>query len=150
MKNIWFKDTCEVDRSLPTVINSLNNIGEHYEQVIRLMPGISESNLISETSDSISIQTNEGLMTRSNIVIEKNDSWVNIGYYEEYRAGRAMTSKSQINEKFVKDDNRILYTLTISDVKATGFLGFLYRLFGKKVIGKALLNSHKTYLEAIQ
>lgn len=149
MNNIWFKDSCKVDCSLHTALNSLNNKGRHYEQVVRLMPGISESNLVNETSDSISIQTNEGLMKRDNIIIEKHDEWVTIEYHEEYIAGKAMTSKSQIKEKFVKDDKGISYLLTISNVKATGFLGFFYRLFGKNSIGKALMNSHKTYLESI-
>ena len=89
-------------------------------------------------------------MNRSNIIIEKSDTQINIAYFEEYTAGKAMTSKSQINEEFIQNKNGLTYLLTISNVKATGVLGFFYRLFGKKNIGKALMNSHKTYLERIK
>ena len=150
MNNIWFKGSCKINCSIQTVQDSLNNIGEHYEQVIRLMPGISECDLIKETSDTISIKTNEGVMSRSNIIIKKNDTWIDIEYHKEYTAGKTMTSKSQINERFEIDDNCTSYHLTISNVKASGILGFFYRLFGKNNIGKALMNSHKTYLEGIQ
>jgi len=104
---------------------------------------------VSETSNSLTIKTNEGLMKRSNIILQKNDTWVNIEYHEEYAAGKAMTSRSQIIERFENADNCITYHLTIRNVKAGGVLGFFYRLFGGKNIGKALMNSHKTYLEGI-
>jgi hypothetical protein len=47
----------------------------------------------------------------------------------------------------VKCRSTVKHHITISNVKAAGFMGFLYRNFGKSSIGNALLNSYKTFFE---
>ncbi len=41
-------------------------------------------------------------------------------------------------------------TKPISDVKASGELGLIYRFLGSANIGKAVLSSHKAYLEKLR
>ncbi|MHA1948014.1 MAG: hypothetical protein ACXAC6_02895 [Candidatus Hodarchaeales archaeon] len=51
------------------------------------------------------------------------------------------------NEGIMKRTNISKHITVLSDVKASGFLGFFYRKFGKSNIGNAILKSYKTYFE---
>ena len=77
--------------------------------------------------------------------IQKNTTIIE--FDEEYQAGNKITTTSHHLEEYTLNGSKINYHLIISDVKASGFLGFFYRIFGKKNIGNAILKSHKTYFE---
>ncbi len=56
---------------------------------------------------------------------------------EEYQAGRMVTARSHYFDEFLKTENGISHRTVISEVSASGLLGFFYRKFGSRSIGKA-------------
>ncbi len=43
----------------------------------------------------------------------------------------------------------MVHRTVVSDVQASGLLGFFYRRFGSRSMGKAFLSSHKGHLELV-
>ena len=86
-------------------------------------------------------------MKRTNISKRIEAESVYVDFDEEYQAGSNITVKSRVSEAFITSDAGVMHRTVISGVEAPGLLGFFYRKFGKSSIGKALLNSCKTYFE---
>ena len=133
--------------SIETVARSVRELGAHHVAVVRRMPGLSKVELAAETDDSVTITTNEGVMTRSGVVRHFEDDRVVLEFDEEYRAGSLVTSRGHFRDEFETTPTGVVHRSTISDVVATGFLGFLYRTFGIARTGTALMKAVKGVLE---
>ena len=146
-ESTWFEDFIIITCNFKKINDSLKNIGKFHTEITKLMPGINMSELIEQGTNHVTIKTNEGVMKRTNISknIQKNTTIIE--FDEEYQAGNKITTTSHHLEEYTLNGSKINYHLIISDVKASGFLGFFYRIFGKKNIGNAILKSHKTYFE---
>ena len=146
-KKTWFEGSGNLQTDLSKVKNSLNDIGLYFTDLINLMPGMNDVKLIEQGNDFVAIQTNEGIMKRTNISMEIFNDKVTIEFDEEYKAGKMITATSHFSQEFSTKGNSIKHSLIISSLKAPGFMGFFYRNFGSKNIGKAFLEAHKQYFE---
>ena len=145
--SVWFEDYSEIECTIQQVKQALEKHGEHYVEVISLMPGLTSVELVDQGSDFVTIKTNEGLMKRTNISKRIEAERVVVEFDEEYQAGSRLTVKSHYLDEFTTSDTGVKHHTVLSDVEAPGFLGFFYRNFGKSSIGNALLKSYKTYFE---
>ena len=145
-KSVWFEDTTKISCQIIDVEKSLNNLGEHFKEVIGIMPGMTSVELIEQGSDFVTIKTNEGIMKRTNISVVSNKGKITIEFDEEYHAGKTITTNSHFVEEFEAKDNEIKLRIEISNLKAPGFMGFFYRNFGSKNIGNSFLKAYENYL----
>ena len=145
--SVWFEGSSEVNCSIERVKHDLENLGEHYVEVIRLMPGMTEVDLVDQAEDFVTIRTNEGLMKRTNIIKRIKDEQVVVAFEEAYQAGRAITTKSQFLDEFTMSETGVTHRLIMSNVEAPGLMGFFYRKFGSANMGKAFLSAYRTYFE---
>ena len=150
MKKNWFEGSSLIKCSFQSLEHAIENHGKFYEGVVSCMPGISNVELLESGKDYLIIKTNEGIMKRTNIEKNISPDIIVVEFDEEYRAGKMITAHSHFLQKFTSIENGIRHETAISNVKAPGILGFVYRLFGGTNIGKAILSSHKTYLEAFK
>ncbi len=150
MAKKWFEGSILIDSSIKSLQNEMENQGKFYEGVISLMSGITSAELLEQGKDFLIIKTNEGLMKRTNIRKSVEPEKIMVEFDEEYKAGKAVTAHTHFYDEFTSAEKGISYKTTISDVKASGFLGLIYRLFGSANIGKAVLSSHKAYLEKLR
>jgi len=145
--SVWFEGSNEIECALQQVKQAFEDHGKHYIGVISLMPGLFSVDLVEQGSDFVIIRTNEGLMKRTNISKLIEDERVVAEFDEEYQAGSKVTTKSHFWDEFTTSEIGVKHSIVISDVEASGLLGFFYKFFGKSNIGKAILKSYKTYLE---
>ena len=150
MKKNWFEGSNIIECSFQSLEHAIENHGKFYEGVVSCMSGISNVELLEQGKDYLIIKTNEGIMKRTNIKKSTKPDVIVVEFDEEYRAGKMVTTRSHFFDEFTSNENGLTLITTISDVKAPGILGFVYRLFGGANIGKAILSSHKTYLEALE
>ena len=145
--SVWFEGSSEIECTLQQVKDSLEDYGAHYTGVISLMPGLTSVALVEQGSDFVTIQTNEGLMKRTNISKRVEADRLVMEFDEEYAAGRMVTATSHFLDEFTTSGGGVTHRTVISDLDAPGFLGFFYRNFGKSNIGNAFLHSYKSYFE---
>jgi len=145
--DVWFEGTIEIDCNIQRVKLGLENLGETYAGIVSLMPGLSSVELVDEGTDFVIIQTNEGLMKRTNIAIRTKDESVIVEFDEEYKAGAMLTTNSHFKDEFTISVNGVYYHTVISNIKAPGFMGFFYRNFGSSNTGNAFLRAFKTHFE---
>ncbi|MBZ0263580.1 hypothetical protein K8I28_02835 [bacterium] len=145
--SVWFEGSNEIDCNIQKVKLALENLGEHFTDVVSLMPGMKQVELVEDGKDFVTIKTNEGLMKRTNISRRIEEKSVAVEFDEEYRAGRMVSTHSHFIHEFNASSNGVSHGMVISNVAASGFLGFLYRKLGKSNMGKAFLKSYKTYFE---
>ena len=148
-KSDWFENRTSIQCNIKVLEKSLSDPGEHYKEVISLMPGMNNVELIEQSRDFVTIKTNEGIMKRTNISIVSEEGKILIEFDEEYQAGKTITTNSHFVEEFTAKDKEILFHLVISELKAPGFMGFFYRNFGSKNIGNAFLGAYRSYLENV-
>ena len=148
MKKKWFEGSGIIKCNLQELKLAIENPGKFYEGVVSFMPGLTSVKLLEQGKDFVIIETNEGLMKRTNIRKTILPDGVVIEFDEEYQAGRMVTANSHFLEEFKATKEGLNHRTEISDVTAPGILGFFYRSFGSKSIGNAILKSHKTYLES--
>lgn len=144
---VWFDGEGDIACDLQQVQQALENPGEHYVAVVSLMPGLSEVELVEQGEDFVTIRTNEGLMKRTNHSRQVDAGSVVVEYDEVYDAGKMVTATSHYRDEFSATDTGVRHHLVISGVEAPGVLGFLYRNFGNKSIGKAVLDANRRYFE---
>lgn len=147
--SIWYKSSEEINCQLDTVKQEVKSMGQLLVGVVKLMPGLTSVELIEATEDTVIIKTNEGLMNRSNILISLDKNLVTIDFNESYQAGKMSEFLTHYKHIFEMKDDGVLHTCEISNVKASGFMGFLYKNFAKKSIGSATMNAYKKYLESL-
>lgn len=145
--DIWFEGSVKIECDIQQVKQSLENLGDHYVGLVKLMPGLTSVELVEQGADFVIIKTNEGFMKRTNISLQVTDEKVVVELDEEYKAGSMITSKSHFSESFTSTGNGIEHHLVISNLTAPGFVGFFYRNFGNSNIGNAFLSSYKRYFE---
>jgi len=109
------------------------------------MPGISVSRLLGQEDGRIEIETNEGRMTRTNVIVRRDKTEVSVEFDETYQAGRFVTGRSHHLHRFEGTSDGTGCHVLITDVKAPGLLGFLYRVFGANNIGSAFLKAYDKY-----
>ena len=146
-KTIWFEGANEIDCQIENVESSLNDLGQYFVGIISNMPSMTKVELVEQGDEFVIIQTNEGLMKRTNIVNKIEGERIVVEFDEEYQAGKAITTSSHFKDEFEKKNNAVIHRITISNLKAPGFMGFFYRNFGSSSIGKAFLRAHKSFLE---
>jgi len=149
MRRTWFDGSGKIDCSFQDLLNSLDNPGTFFEGVVACMTGISSVELLEQGTDFVKIRTNEGFMARTNITKRSEPDRIHFEFDEEYQAGKMVTTYSHYQDEFLKTENGVRHRTVISDVKAPGLMGFFYRKFGSRNIGKAVLESYKTYLERL-
>lgn len=146
-KKNWFEGLNEIHTSIPKIEKSIDNIGQFFLSVVELIPGMTNVKLIEQGNSFVTIQTNEGIMKRTNILREIINDIIIIEFDENYQADKTITTNSHFLHEFKAEGNIIKHSLIISALKAPGFMGFFYRNFGSKNIGNAFLDAHKQYLE---
>ncbi len=142
-----FEGKGEIDCTIEHVEQAISNPGQLFFEIVSLMPGMSHVELMEQDDDSVTIRTNEGVMTRSNIAHDRDAGTVTLEYDEEYEAGSRVTATTHFREAFTSTDSGVEHSLVMSGVEAPGFLGFLYSRFGVSNTGKAFLTATKTHLE---
>ncbi len=150
MKKRWFTGSGYIESDFQNLKKTIRDHGKFYEGVISEMPGISRVELLAQGDDHLTIKTNEGLMKRTNIRKQFNPEVISIAFDEEYSAGKTITVCSHFVDEFTASGSGVNHQTTISHVNAPGFLGFFYRLFASNNIGRAVLSSHKKYLENLR
>ena len=144
----WFEGTTKIDCDLEAVKASVADFGTHFVGVVGSMPGISEAELLDQGEDFVTIRTNEGVMRRHNIECSVGDDGVILRFDEVYEA-RKVTGRSHFEDTYTASSSGgVQFHSVVSDVEANGVLGFLYRRFGSRNMGKAFLSSQKEYLES--
>lgn len=147
-KTIWFKGSNQINCEIKDVKDSFANMGMHFTDVIKLMPGMKEVELIEQGNDYVTIKTNEGLMKRTNISINVEEEKITVEFDEEYKAGKTITTNSHFLDEFSVSNSLIIHHIVISNVKAPGFMGFFYKNFGSSNIGKAFMDAYENYLSS--
>ena len=146
----WFEGTTQIDGDLQSVKDSVADFGMHFVGVVRSMPGISEAELLEQGEDFVTIRTNEGVMKRHNIDCSVGEDEVILRFDEVYEA-RKVTGRSHFEDVYTASDSGgVQFHSVVSDVQMNGVLGFLYRRFGSRNMGKAFLSSQKKYFESTQ
>lgn len=146
-KEIWFDGSNEISTSLPELENELDDMGQYFLGIINLMPGMTSVRMIEQGPDFVTLQTNEGIMNRTNMRVQIEKEKILIEFDEEYQAGKTITTNSHFTHEFKSAKSSLNHRLIISDLEAPGFMGFFYRNFGSKNIGNAFLKAYKTKLE---
>ena len=142
----WFEGSIEIACDIQQVKSTLENLGEYFVGITALMPGLTSAELIEQGNDFVTIRTSEGLMKRTSISNRVEAQSVVVEFDEEYQAGK-ITVKSHVMQEFTASEVGVKHRIIMSDVKASGIMGFFYRAFGKSSIGNALLKSSKAYFE---
>lgn len=145
--SVWFEGSCEVDCDLGRVIRALENPGELYAGIVKRLPGMTSVDLEEQWTGSVTIRTNEGLMNRSNIITRIEAEHIAVQYDESYEAGSMVTVTSHCSENYTTTDTGVTYRLVMSEVEASGFLGFFYKRFGSSKMGRAFLQACKAHFE---
>lgn len=139
---IWYQKSATLGCDIQDINTSLDNLGEHYKEIMLVYPGMTTIELEEHGQDFVTIKTNEGVMKRTNISVAKSDDNTVVEYDEEYITSKITTTSHGI-EKFKKKSNGTEVSLEISNLTAPGFLGFLLRNFGSSNIGNGFLDSYR-------
>lgn len=124
--SVWFDGENELECGIEDVKQSLEELGAHYVGVIDCVPGMTTVELLDQTSDSVTITTNEGIMKRTNITVHVEAERVLVELDERYQAGSKITTTSHFVDEFTTSATGVTHHLVISDVAAPGFLGYFY------------------------
>ena len=144
---IWFEGNIEIGCDLQRVQRSVDSLGECFVGVTRLMPGMTNVELVDQGSSFVTIETNEGTMKRTGISTRVEPDRVIVEFDETYDAGSKVTATSHFIDEFVTSETGVTYRLVMSDVAALGFLGFFYKNLGSSKTGNAFLSAYKSFLE---
>lgn len=144
---VWYDGVIELECSIEEVKQSVEDLGRHYVGVVGRMPGMSGVELVEQSDDSVTIKTNEGTMRRTSISTRVDTDSVVIELDEEYVAGSRVTTSSHFRDEFTRAGSGVTLRVVISDVRTRGFLGFLYRTFGRSTMGKAFLAANADYFQ---
>lgn len=146
--SVWFEGDREIECPIQHVKNALDDPGELFVGVVSLMPGLTRVELVEQGSDFVVIETNEGIMKRTNISRRIEADGVVVEFDEEYVAGSKVTATSHFLEEFAPTDTGVTLRLVMSDVEAPGFLGFFYRNLGSSKTGNAFLAAYESHFES--
>jgi len=144
---IWFEGEGPIACELREVAQAHEDLGAVFIALVARMPGLSAVELVDQGEDRVVIRTNEGLMTRSGITVTADATSIVVEFDEVYEAGSMVTTRSHYRDTYTSTEDGVTHQLAISGVEAPGLLGFLYRTFGNKSIGKAVLGANKGHFE---
>lgn len=144
----WYKNTEYVEQDMKTVKGLLQNTNEYILNVAREMPGISKADISDSKDSSVTITTNTGEITCSNIQLEVEAELVTLTYKESFKSNKNMTVTSNHKDVVQKEGNMVKYTKVVDQVNASGLTGLFYKLLGKNKVGQTIQNATKAYLEA--
>ena len=144
---VWFDGSIGIECEFGDVRAALDDLGTLFVGVVGGMPGMTTVELVDQGSDSVAIETNEGSMQRTNISTQLDDDRIVLEFDEQYEAGSKVTTASHFRHEFTPTDRGVDHRLVMSNVSATGLLGFFYRTFGKSSTGNAFLKSFKEHFE---
>ena len=147
---IWFEGTAEIDCTIADVAASLLDRGEHHASVVRLMPGMTSVELTEQGPGVVILTTNEGVLRRTGLVVRAEPDRVVVESDEEYTAGRAVTATAHFLDEFTANPTGVTHHLVISEVSASGVLGFFYRTLGSSKTGNAFLTATAAYLGSLR
>ncbi len=147
--SVWFEGESRIDCDIERVKSAVADYGATIAGVVGQMPGITEVELVEEGPDCVTLQTNEGLMKRTRIARRVEPDMVVVDCDEEFEAGSRVTATSHFRNEFTASGAGVVHRAVVSDVQAPGLLGFFYRRFGSRSMGKAFLSSYKGYLELL-
>lgn len=82
---------------------------------------------------------------RTNITKQAGPARVVLEFDEQYEAGSKVTATSHFVHEFTPSNSGVRHSLVMSDVEASGILGFFYRIFGAKKMGNAFLKAYEEY-----
>lgn len=144
----WFEGTNDIRCGIDELRQALEHPGRTFAGVVELMPGMTGVELVDEAPGSVTIRTDEGLMTRAHITGHDDADTLVLEFDEAYAAGSRLTTTAHFRHEFTPAEGGVQHRLVISEVAAPGFLGFFYRSFGGSNIGNAFLTAHKDFFEA--
>ncbi|MGB9373611.1 MAG: hypothetical protein WCA82_05565 [Jiangellales bacterium] len=144
--SVWFDGSQQIDCSIEDVKRALQDPGDLYAGVVRHMPGMTSVEVLEKSAGSVVIQTNEGTMTRTAITVSLDHDPVTLDVDEEYQAGTSVTTTAHFRDEFTPTDTGVSHRLIISDLTASGVLGFFYRRLGSAKMGSAFLTAYATHL----
>ncbi len=145
--SVWFDGSQQIDCSIQDVKRALADPGDLFAGVVRHMPGMTSVEVLDKSADSVTIQTNEGTMTRTAIAVNLDHDPVTLDVDEEYQAGTTVTATAHFRDEFSPTDGGVSHRLVISDLTASGLLGFFYRRLGSAKMGSAFLTAYAKSLE---
>lgn len=146
---VWFEGSGEIGCSIEHVAKALGDHGDLFAGVVRRMPGLTSVELVEQGNDYVTIETNEGLMERTNIAKNVTPDRIVVEYDERYKAGSMVTATSHFSDEFTTSGAGVSHRLVMSDVDAPGLLGFFYKKFGNSKTGNAFLAAYKAQLEEL-
>lgn len=147
--SVWFEGSSTIDCDIEQVKRALDNPGELHLGIVSLMPGLTSVELVDHGDTSVTIRTNEGLMRRTNLSKQVEADRVIVNFDEQYEAGSKVTTSAHFFEEFTPTDTEVVYRLVVSDLAASGLLGFFYRRFGSSKMGSAFLSACKAHFEML-
>lgn len=147
--SVWFEGESRIDCDIDRVKSAVADYGAMIAGVVGQMPGMTEVELVEEGPDWVTLRTNEGLMKRTGITKRVEPDTVVVECNEEYQAGSRVSATSHFRNEFTTSGAGVVHRTVVSDVQASGLLGFFYRRFGSRSMGKAFLSSYKGYLELV-
>lgn len=145
--SVWFEGQGQIDCDLDHVRHAAESPGDFFAGVVRMMPGMSNVELVDAKAGSVTIKTNEGLMKRTDVSSQIGPDQVVIEFDEQYAAGSRVTTNAHFRHSYTAAAHGVTHQMTIRDLTAPGLLGFFYRRFGASKMGKAFLEAHKAHLE---
>ena len=145
--SVWFEGEIGLGCSVEEVRHAVEDHGEFFVEITRLMPGMYSVELIDQGTDHVTIKTNEGLMRRTNISKRIETGRIVMEFDEVYGGRANVTATSHYCQEFTASDTGVTHRLVMTDVEASGFLGFFYQKLGSSRIGKAVLEATKAYVE---
>lgn len=97
--SVWFEAEGEINRTLDDVKTAVGSLGA-LSRGYWLMPNITSVELVHQSPDSVTIQTNEGLIQRTNITRQVAADRLTVAFDEEHRAGSMVRSNAHFVDEF--------------------------------------------------
>lgn len=139
---IWFDGEHELACSFEEICSAWEEPGATFVSILKFYPGLTTVNLVDEKNDSVTIKTNEGTMTRTNLVSNIEANRLRVEFDERYEAGNKVSATSHFVHEFSASETGVHHKIEIHDVVAPGVLGFFYRHLASGNIGKGFLDAY--------
>ena len=143
----WFQSKDSINASFEQLIVRLADMPRFNLGVVKYMPGLSKVALLAQSSDQLVIQTNEGVMTRTNFAVKIENDEAIFAFSESYKIGWIVTIKSEVESSFRSTKNGIEHHLEIKIIEVNGIAGWLFTKLGRNHVGKSVLEAYRGYLE---
>jgi hypothetical protein len=110
---IWFTGNTTLQCSFEKIKTETKQINLFITSIVGRMPGITSVEIMAEDIGFVKIKTNEGVLTRTNIVVSSDHSTITISSNEHYIAGKMIQVEADFKEAFhIDETGNIKYHLT--------------------------------------